>query len=78
MPCMHGRSYADARLSSVRACVRLGSSAAHAVQVALEAGRTELAISLPPGMRFGLFGDPGKQVIGTPGAEPYPTPSHYP
>ena len=47
-------------------------------QAALEAGRTELAISLPPGMRFGLFGDPGKQVIGTPGAEPYPTPSPYP
>ena len=47
-------------------------------QAALEAGRTELAISLPPGMRFGLFGDPGKQVIGTHGAEPYPTPSPYP
>ena len=42
----------------------------YAVQAALEAGRTELAISLPPGMRFGLFGEPGKQVIGTPGAEP--------
>ena len=43
---------------------------ARCAQAALEAGRTELAISLPPGMRFGLFGDPGKQVIGTPGAEP--------
>ena len=55
---------------------RLLSSAARLIfrprrpQAALEAGRTELAISLPPGMRFGLFGDPGKQVIGTPGAEP--------
>ena len=42
----------------------------YAVQAALAAGKTELAISLPPGMRFGLFGDAGKQVIGTPGAAP--------
>jgi len=42
----------------------------YAVQAALAAGKTELAISLPPGMRFGLFGDAGKQVIGTPGASP--------
>ena len=42
----------------------------YAVQAALAAGKTELAISLPAGMRFGLFGDAGKQVIGTPGAAP--------
>ena len=55
----------------MRACVRAARLTCRSRrQAALEAGRTELAISLPPGMRFGLFGDPGKQVIGTPGAEP--------
>ena len=48
----------------------IATQMSYAVQAALAAGKTELAISLPPGMRFGLFGDAGKQVIGTPGAAP--------
>jgi len=48
----------------------IATQMSYAVQAALAAGKTELAISLPGGMRFGLFGDAGKQVIGTPGAAP--------
>ena len=48
----------------------IATQMSYAVQAALAAGKTELAITLPPGMRFGLFGDAGKQVIGTPGAAP--------
>ena len=40
----------------LRACVRAARliCGPRRPQAALEAGRTELAISLPPGMRFGL------------------------
>jgi hypothetical protein len=41
-----------------------------AVQAALAAGETRLAISVPQGFRFGIFGEAGKQTVGTPGAAP--------
>lgn len=37
-----------------------------AVQAALDAGETQLALTLPADMRFGIFGDPGKMTIGNP------------
>ena len=41
-----------------------------AVQAALAAGETQLALTLPADMRFGIFGDPGKLTIGNPTAPP--------
>ena len=41
-----------------------------AVQEALAAGERQLSITLPSNMRFGIFGDPGKQTIGSPDAPP--------
>ena len=41
-----------------------------AVQAALAAGETQLALTLPADMRFGIFGDPGKLTIGNPTGPP--------
>lgn len=41
-----------------------------AISAALAVGERQLHITLPPNMRFGIFGDPGKVTIGSPDSPP--------